>query len=542
MKYLKSLLVLAGTLALGAADWPLYMGNVYFTGNNDQLIIRTNSLQWSMESYATLYNPIVSDGRVYVADIHKNVICLDQATGREIWTLDLVALSRQMGRPTAQAGKIKYPVIRDRWLYLSDATALYCVDKADGRVVWARAGLSEGGQVSSMDDSIYADPLVQDYRVIYGTRKYFLARNYTNGQVLWVNREITSFGGFPSYYQGRIYTQSKDMKNSRFWVYCLDASDGRTLWRTALENPLQIFHPVIYRDRLYISSGRTLYCLDPREGGIQWQKEFNDLITSGPAFTDRVILFSVGNREVVSIDPEKGQIVRKFPSGEASSPRFVIIGDQLYLAHIQGEGTRLSAFRLDDPSRILWSWDSPLRGAPSQMAAADGLLFLTSGYAIYALGQPRPDTPLPLLTPDPVITWRPDPQKTNVMVHTNYDNLNHLQKGDSLILPSILFELNEAYLEKDSLLVLDRLAAELKRLPAIRLEIQGHTDATGDPAWNQTLSEKRAEAVRDYLVKQGIGPERLQTAGYGPDRPLADNSTAEGRALNRRTQFVILEK
>ncbi len=529
-------------LFFSASDWPVYMGNVYFTGNNDQLIVQTNTVQWTFIAYTTWFNPIVSDGRVYVSDLNKQIVCLDLVTGRELWNLDLVTLSRQMGRPSAQAGKIKYPVIRENWLYLSDATALYCINKTNGHVLWARAGLGDGSQVSALDDSIYADPVTLDYRVIYGTRKYFMARNYTNGQVLWVNREVTSFGGFPSYYKGRIYTQSKDMKNSRFVVFCLDASSGRTLWQTSLANTLQIFNPVIYHDRIYVPSGKLLYCLDPDTGSILWQKEYSDLVTSGPAFTDRSILFSIGNREVVAVNPENGDIRQRFVCGEASSPRFVIIGDQLYLAHIRDQGTYLAAYRLDNPAHSLWSWQSPGPGAPSLMSAADGMLLLSVGNTLYNLGQPRNVTPLPLYTPDSIITWWPDQGPTNILVRTNVIELNTLRKGDSLILPSIHFEINEAYLKHESLQILDQLVLALKKYPRIKLEIQGHTDSTGDRESNQTLSEKRAEVVRDYLVKQGVGPERLLTVGYGQDRPLASNNTEDGRTLNRRTQFVIFMK
>ncbi|MEM1303113.1 MAG: OmpA family protein, partial [Pseudomonadota bacterium] len=73
---------------------------------------------------------------------------------------------------------------------------------------------------------------------------------------------------------------------------------------------------------------------------------------------------------------------------------------------------------------------------------------------------------------------------------------------------------------------------------SFRIEVGGHTDAQGDEASNQTLSEARATAVRDALVARGVGPGALTVVGYGESQPIADNETAEGRAQNRRTTFV----
>ncbi|WP_146158439.1 OmpA family protein [Enhygromyxa salina] len=97
-------------------------------------------------------------------------------------------------------------------------------------------------------------------------------------------------------------------------------------------------------------------------------------------------------------------------------------------------------------------------------------------------------------------------------------------------------------IEPESRPVLDRTAEVLARYPTIELEIAGHVDA----GQSQTLrrrqpSRRRAEAVRDYLIHQGIDPQRLQAVGYGEDRPRADNRTAEGRALNRRVELVPIK-
>lgn len=89
-----------------------------------------------------------------------------------------------------------------------------------------------------------------------------------------------------------------------------------------------------------------------------------------------------------------------------------------------------------------------------------------------------------------------------------------------------------------------RLAELAQRLKAenrnVYLEIQGHTDATGDAAYNEQLGEARAEAVRRYLSRQGIALNRMATISYGEDSPVAPNETPEGRSQNRRVSIVVL--
>jgi outer membrane protein OmpA-like peptidoglycan-associated protein len=80
----------------------------------------------------------------------------------------------------------------------------------------------------------------------------------------------------------------------------------------------------------------------------------------------------------------------------------------------------------------------------------------------------------------------------------------------------------------------------LYRYPETRIRIEGHTDSTGGEAYNQALSERRAESVKNELVAQNIAAERIQTVGYGLSRPVATNETPEGRQLNRRVQVVII--
>lgn len=114
-------------------------------------------------------------------------------------------------------------------------------------------------------------------------------------------------------------------------------------------------------------------------------------------------------------------------------------------------------------------------------------------------------------------------------------------KAQPLILKGVNFRTGRSDLTPSSFKVLDEVAASLVANPTVKIEIGGHTDATGARATNIRLSLGRAMAVRAYLVSKGVSPDRLVARGYGPDKPVADNKSVEGRAQNRRVELNLLE-
>ena len=85
-----------------------------------------------------------------------------------------------------------------------------------------------------------------------------------------------------------------------------------------------------------------------------------------------------------------------------------------------------------------------------------------------------------------------------------------------------------------------KISAVLASNPDLRIRIDGYTDSTGSPAYNRTLSARRASAVRESLVNQGVDPARLEAHGFGEQNPVASNDTPEGRDLNRRIEFSVV--
>jgi outer membrane protein OmpA-like peptidoglycan-associated protein/Tol biopolymer transport system component len=113
--------------------------------------------------------------------------------------------------------------------------------------------------------------------------------------------------------------------------------------------------------------------------------------------------------------------------------------------------------------------------------------------------------------------------------------------GAKVVLHNILFETGKSDLLPESLVELGKLVSLMKENPALKIEISGHTDNIGRTGDNQVLSTARAKRVVDHLIAQGIEVNRLKSVGYGATKPIADNATEEGRALNRRTELLVIE-
>lgn len=117
--------------------------------------------------------------------------------------------------------------------------------------------------------------------------------------------------------------------------------------------------------------------------------------------------------------------------------------------------------------------------------------------------------------------------------------LDPIKVNQTMVMRNIFFDTDSTVLKPESIVELNRLVDFLTLNKTLRIEIGGHTDNQGIDSYNQSLSEKRAKAVVDYLISHKIAPERLKWFGYGRLKPIADNKVAEGRAQNRRTEVKI---
>lgn len=113
--------------------------------------------------------------------------------------------------------------------------------------------------------------------------------------------------------------------------------------------------------------------------------------------------------------------------------------------------------------------------------------------------------------------------------------------GDGILvnLPEVTFAVDSTQVSPQMRTVLDDIAQSMTQYPNSLIDVMGHTDSTGAEAYNQGLSQRRAQSVADYLVLRGVSRARIETMGYGEQYPVADNSTPEGRAQNRRVEIRI---
>jgi len=119
--------------------------------------------------------------------------------------------------------------------------------------------------------------------------------------------------------------------------------------------------------------------------------------------------------------------------------------------------------------------------------------------------------------------------------------LKNIKVGSNITLRNVFFNSGKWDVKSDSYAELDRLVTLLSDILSLKIEISGHTDNVGSVSFNELLSQRRADAVVNYLVGKGVDRKRLSAKGYGQSKPVDSNNTAENRALNRRTEFEIIE-
>ncbi len=150
-----------------------------------------------------------------------------------------------------------------------------------------------------------------------------------------------------------------------------------------------------------------------------------------------------------------------------------------------------------------------------------------------------PEEPVvePIPEPEPV----PEPEPEPAVVEEVKEEVVVVEVREKIVLRGINFDFDKSNIKPEFMPVLDEAVEILKENPDIKVIIEGHTDWTGPEKYNLGLSERRAASVCNYLVEKGISQNILETIGYGEADPIADNHTREGRNMNRRVVFKILD-
>jgi VWFA-related protein len=143
------------------------------------------------------------------------------------------------------------------------------------------------------------------------------------------------------------------------------------------------------------------------------------------------------------------------------------------------------------------------------------------------------------------VSLNPPGATQRVAAQGEYNTLKRdmmIANDEPILLPDIYFDYDKATLRPESDVVIDQIAELMRENPRLKIEIQGHTDSNGGEDYNQTLSDARATAVTQTLIRKGIDGKRLRARGFGLSQPKATNQTEEGRQQNRRTEFVVLAR
>ena len=128
-----------------------------------------------------------------------------------------------------------------------------------------------------------------------------------------------------------------------------------------------------------------------------------------------------------------------------------------------------------------------------------------------------------------------------VIAEGGEDLYNRLMTDKKIVTNAINFESGKAILKPESMTIINRIVKLMNEHSELKFNIEGHTDSDGSDEFNKSLSKKRAMAVKDAMVLKGVDGIKLTTVGYGESRPIDDNSTPEGKAKNRRVEFLIVE-
>ena len=182
------------------------------------------------------------------------------------------------------------------------------------------------------------------------------------------------------------------------------------------------------------------------------------------------------------------------------------------------------------------------RKAFNDIVVSVGLLIPLGSTPRLAAPTPEPVVVMPVDTGEPAPSVEPPaPPVCRSPEPGQAADLAGCATGDLIVLRGVTFNFDSAMLTPTATTTLDGVAESLKRLPSLRFEVGGHTDAIGSDAYNDDLSKRRAQTVADHLQSQGITGDRMRTHGYGAAHPIADNATDEGRDLNRRVELKIIE-
>jgi outer membrane protein OmpA-like peptidoglycan-associated protein len=173
-------------------------------------------------------------------------------------------------------------------------------------------------------------------------------------------------------------------------------------------------------------------------------------------------------------------------------------------------------------------------------AVAGALICGGLAYLITEDPKPKPAPPPPPPPPPPPEKPKPEPKPKPAPPPPPPEKPKPAPKVErTIILDDVLFDFDKSNVKPEAAAILDRLVSFMNENKDKKVSLSGHTDSVGSDAYNQALSERRVNSVRDYVVKKGVPSASIAGQGFGESKPIADNKTREGRAKNRRVEIKV---
>jgi len=302
--------------------------------------------------------------------------------------------------------------------------------------------------------------------------------------------------------------------------------DGWTKWTAPQRLPDPINSPGVDRDPCIDPSGQYLYFSSNRNGNFDiYRTKLTDEIKAQPIAVVRLQTINVVSGKPVAASIKV--FVQNADASEVSPANAGVknVPDVLKTDSLTG----IAEIRLPIGRAYAFSAGKPGFLSASGVASLER----DTGYREMSLTLP--------LTPERKAIAKKDTLKPNIGPTLPAPALKlNTKKGAVTRISSILFRAGSSQFMESSFPTLDRLVAALLKDTTIRIEVQGHTDNVGDAAQLRILSQKRAEEVKNYLVKKGIDPGRVLAKGYGSSLPVFDNKDPIERAKNRRVEIKVL--
>jgi len=575
------------------SDWPVNGGNIYHTCNNDEIGPRSNAVFWSYQAAGKIFFPIVSDGIIYFTDQPGNLTGIDEETGKEIFVTRLLYPS------------IRECIVYGPYLFSADRLWLTCLNKKTGVVIWARKDYDNGIYASPTvsENSVYygsrsrlfaknienghdrwkTPPEISfwgGFPCPDGGRLYLNSRNISSktadihclniytGEPIWCTSlpySLTSSAPFAAGH--RLYTSADNE------LICLNKETGGFIFKKKYSD--YILNQPAFTDRAIILSLRngSIVRVNPADGEVLsiintgystavYMLLIRDVIytagTEARQYQGKTSLVSRLNGYTLT----DGSLNFQFESptaGNAGRPIAsrgrIIFPVESILYSIGEEGEKSIRGKDDAAKDSLLTLKVPDNLPPGTMIEAitrsHGKETRTNFSPPFSGNKDPASLPVPGEGDTELLISAPDHMSRRILINEDTKkigqptadiSLDKIEINKSYVVDNLLFQYNKAVLDADSIPLLEKIRQMLLENKNLTIDIRGYTDNIGSEAYNLGLSVRRADAVREYLIKNGIFQDRLTSQGFGISNPIADNSTEEGRAKNRRVEFFIIRK